>query len=107
MYVRRRVCCCRDADALADLLENMSLSREQKWEGIDRELTQLRDRKGNKRMKAVIKEMGICLTDCTSRGTSLKLVLRKQKDKRTEVTVVKQFVKQKELKFFKKCLVHL
>jgi len=79
----------------------MSLSREQKWEGIDRELTQLRDRKGNKRMKAVIKEMGICLTDCTSRGTSLKLVLRKQKDKRTEVTVVKQFVEQKELKFLK------
>ena len=100
---RRRVRCCRDADAQADLLANMSLSREQKWEGIDRELTQIRDRKGNKRMKAVIREMGICLTG----GTKLKSVLRKQKDKRAEVNVVKEFVTENKLKVLKKCLVHL
>ena len=42
---RRRVRCRRDADAFADLLPNMSLSREHKWEAVDRELTQIRDRK--------------------------------------------------------------
>ena len=85
----------------------MHLSREQKWVGIDRILTQIRDREGNKRMKAVIREKGICLTDCSRHGTKLKSILRKEKDKRLNLTVVKQFAEEKELKVLKKCLVHL
>ena len=54
-----------------------------------------------------MREMGICLTDCTSRSTNLKSVLREQKDKRTEINVVKKLVEKKKLKVLKKCLVHL
>jgi len=88
---------------LADLLANMSLSRQEKWQGIDRELNQIRQQQGNKRLKEVIKEKGICLSDCKSYGASLKQVLRKQNDKRANIMVVKE----KKLKSLKKCLVHL